>query len=226
MIVVDIGHSFIKTYHSNFNLYQKFNINRISIFLEFIKQNKREKIWIGSVNESLLKKITILIKKQNIDFNLITHDHFKNLIKVTNKINFLEIGLDILSIIYFVNDTNYLFINNGTALLYIKYSNQLDGVIISQNIFYNTQIFLNKTKLNLDYCDYDDFGTNTSDAISASITFSFKKTLLSLINKYNFKKIYLNDINPIYMQNIDNIELKYLNNTTLNGYIKLVNSLN
>ncbi len=225
MIVLDIGHSYIKTYNSINHQYHKIDVNDLNEFRIYLKQYQDQQFYIGNVNLSFKDKLEDLLKETKVKYTYITHDDFKPFVKLDSQLDLYEIGLDILSIVYFVNDTNYIFINNGTALLYIKYSSQLDGVIISNNVLYNTDQLLMKTNLKNHYQDIYDFGKNTSDAISAGITFSFKQTLKYLVDKTNLKKIYLNGIDKQYLNNLEELEMINCENTTLNGYIKLINQI-
>lgn len=185
-----------------------------------------EEFYIGSVNYSIKENLEKLLQSANVNYHYLTHEHFRPFIKVSSQIDFNELGLDLLSIIYFVEDTDYLFINNGTALVYLKYSQQLDGVIISNNIFYDTEQLMHKTHLDCQYQDHYDFACNTSDAIAAGISFSFKKTLVHLMEQHQMQKLYINGIDPIYLQQLDKYQIQYLGNTTLLGYIKLLKHLN
>ena len=222
MIVLDIGHSYIKTYNSIDHQYHKIDVNDLNEFRIYLKQHIDQQFYIGNVNLSFKDKLEDLLKEVKVKYSYITHKDFEPCVKLDPQLDLYEIGLDILSIVYFVKDSNYIFVNNGTALLYIKYSHQLDGVIISNNVLYNTDELLMKTNLKNHYQDIYDFGKNTSDAISAGITFSFKQTLKFLANKYDIRKIYVNGIDKQYLNDLNDFEIVSCQNTTLNGYIKLI----
>lgn len=226
MIIFDIGHTYIKSFNSQTNLYEKINVDDTSLLKEFLYHHQNEKFYIGIVNLTFKPQLELLLQSFKIDYHFITHQDFKDKVKVSHQINFEEVGLDILSIIYYVDDNDYIFVNNGTALLYLKYSHQLDGVIISNNILFNTEQLMQKTNLYSEYQDILDFGLNTSDAIAAGITFSFKQTLKTLIEKYQIKKIYVNGIQEQYLKGLEDKQIKVYDNPTLNGYIKLLKTLN
>ncbi len=226
MIILDIGHSFIKAYDSTTQQYYKFNIEEWNTLHNFLITHQTKEFYIGCVNSSFQPTITSWLQSHGVTYHIITHDLFRNLVKINSKINFDEVGLDILSIVYYVADTNYLFVNNGTALVYFKYSHELDGVIIANNILLNTEQLMDKTHLSSNYRDLFDFGCNTSDAIAAGISMSFKQTLITLINKYKISKVCVNGIAPIYLQDMNDAQITYYDNPTLKGYIKLLQHLN
>ena len=60
MIVIDIGHTFIKTYDNSLDFYDKCKLrsNLINEFIQnIINLNKDELFWIGSVNIDFYNKI-------------------------------------------------------------------------------------------------------------------------------------------------------------------------
>ena len=221
-IFVDIGNSYIKIAKNDINDIIKFKINDLIAIENYISQNHDCFYYIGSVNKKSERQIISMLTRFNIEYYLITHNDFKNIVKLNSNINIEEVGLDILSIVYGINDYDYIFINVGTALLFIKYSNQLDGVIIAPNIFYNMEELLNTTNLNFNYINHNDFGIDNDQAFSAAINLQFVEPLNKLIKRYHINKIYYHSVDEKIMKNIEANNIKKISDATIIGYIKLI----
>lgn len=224
MIVLDVGHTLIKVFNDNkiFSI----KIEEINELYDLLKENQNRKIYIGSVNKKVLNDIETKLIDFGLDYKLICNKNFVGLVPICKNIDINEIGLDILSSIYYIEDSNYILINSGTALVYVKYTNQIDGVIISNNLFVNTNDLLKKIDLKYSYNDLIfNFSTNTSDCISASINLYFVKTIKYLSEINLITKFYLNNIDESIIGKIQNITFKKVFEPTINGYIKLINKI-
>ena len=223
-IVIDIGNSYIKVADEQKNIY-KFKIDNLNQLQNYLKQNTNDYYYIGSVNKETCSKVVSLLKKNNIKYKIISNKDFLKFIKLDKDIEINQVGLDILAIVYGIEDNDYIFVNAGTALLFIKFSNQLDGVIISSNIFYNTDVLTSKINIDFNLIKFDDFGKNNDQAFSSAINLQFIKPLNKLIQKHNIKKIYYHNVNKSVMKNIDVATITEDQNATIKGYIKLVNNI-
>lgn len=222
MIILDIGHTNIKTFDSKSNIITSYPIKDIALFFNYLKSKKDNTFYIGSVNFDVCSKIVKQLKLEKISYFIINHDWFKDKILIDNTINLYEVGLDILSIIYYINDHNYIFLNSGTALVWIKYSDKLDGVMISNNIFYHTEKLLEVTSLKYNYTNSKTFGKNTDDAFSSYLNLFFAIPLNQLILDNNIQKIYCNNVDKKYLKNIKVKNILYTQDATLKGYAKLI----
>lgn len=229
MIVIDIGHTFIKTYDNSLDFYDKCKLrsNLINEFIQnIINSNKDELFWIGSVNIDFYNKIEKIFIDNNIKYKCITCDFFKKYVKINENIDYKEIGLDILSICFYVDKKNYMFISSGSAIVNIKFTDKLEGVIISPNYFINLDKLCKKTNLSYTFSPSHGYGTNTSDSLNAGLNNWFKLSLENLLEiNPDIKHIFSSGIKKDFF-NVNNIHIdEFYIEPTIKGYIKLIKLL-
>lgn len=205
--VFDIGNSYTKfvVFDSDDKIFnhQKFMTKSLPIKLisNLLVTNKISKVVIGSVVLNKSKEIIELSKLLDIETLNISKKHFWNS-GFKTLCSKKEIGLDILSLSFFLAKTNkeFLAISFGTltfACLY--YNNSLNGVSIAPNFNLNNyEEFSNvslindvKIKLNKNI----GFGQNTNAAISSGVIHYYSGFIESL---YKSAASYIN-INEIYI---------------------------
>lgn len=226
MIVLDIGHTYIKAFNKESNKIYSFALNEEEKFFQWLLQFNKKSIFIGSVNLNFNLKFKSFLKQYKINYYFLKKEDFLKFLKLKSKVKKSEIGLDILSMIYLIKDQNYILINNGTAMTITLYTKKIDGVIIGTNIFDSLANLLEKTKLPFRYTkNSNTFSNNTSDSFSSYINLFFIDPLLRLakINKIN--KIYIHQIDKKYIKQIRDINFFHLNQPTLKGYIELASNM-
>ncbi len=226
MLVLDIGHNCIKAFHEKKNKIYVFPLNNEVIFLKWLLQFCNEDVFIGSVNLAFNHKIKAFFKQHKIKYYFFKKTDFLKYIKLNQKIQTNEIGLDILSMIYLINDQNYILINHGTAMTITLYNNQINGVIIGINYFDNLANLLQTTKLSFKYNKSStNFANNTNNSFSSYINLFFIEPLQRLIKNNKIKKIYIHQIDKKYIKEIKGIDYISLIQPTLKGYVKLASNI-
>jgi len=240
-IVCDFGHSFLKIgYLNNENklkvIYLNINeiekLDKVLLKIPFIFS----KIFIGVVD---LKKIDIFFnwkEKNKLKVKIISINQklFFDKINFNSFINKSEVGIDILSTLYYIEHyklKNSLILNLGTAWVDIYYQEKFLGVNIIPNLLnsYGTLFDLTNLKLNLSK-GISLIGINTNDALNNGFTKLINNYLEGILNSnlwienlifsgqcYQISKVI----------KIDKTNLKFLEieNIVLLGYFLLIKAL-
>ena len=227
MLILDIGHTNIKILHNSKKTIKRFNVeDNVSFYKYLSKFSKTEKIIIGSVNQKYNKELKLFLTKNKYNFYFLTWKDFINKVRLNKKIDIREIGIDILSRVFYIDDTDYILVSNGTACVITYVSQQLDGVIIGNNILYDLKNLKEKTQLKNNYSFFDGLGTNTNDSINGFISNFFLIPILKLVDDTKVCKIYLDNCDKQIFSKVQKVQINSMNDMTILGYKKLLKFIN
>lgn len=225
MIILDVGHTYIKLMNTNdTNNICRFLLKDISKFYDYIRTSDNvDEIVIGSVNKQLDVELQQFFKTNNyVNVRFLSYLDFKDNIQINSNIKWEEIGIDILASIYYLDDLNYILVNNGTAMVVSYVSDKLEGVMIGCNLTYSFDQMKNITLLENKFMLSYDFAQNTNDSLNSFVTNFIVEPIRKLIDKKQVNKLYLNNIDMKLFLDIDGIQIFAENDLTIKGYLKLL----
>ena len=224
MYIIDIGHTNIKILNNQKII--TISLDDLKKFKKFLLKQKKQIFFIGSVNLGLNKFLFSFLDQHKFKYRFLSNSDFESEVKIDKTINFNEIGLDILSSVYYLNDKNYLLVNNGTAMVIIKYSNKLDSVIIGPNISFGFEQLKNKTSLVNKYSYYPYLGNDTNKSLNGFISLFLVNPIIEILKDHKINKLYLNQLDKGYFKTFKKLKVIEKDNLTILGYMKLIQKKN
>lgn len=231
-VFIDIGNQLIKIGY--LNVRNEWVINRLKTrsstiedFDNIFKKLHINKIYLGSVVLQIKRFLIDYFDNNNIQYEIIYNELFRDELKLAQNIDLSEVGTDILGFAYLIKGyANTLAINFGTATVAIYYNNQICGVSIGIDFFNSYKNLLDTINLPLKLGTYKKFGANTKDAFDSSRYFlinGFINEMLKTEPSIN-KIIYTGGNRGIFSayENISSLEIIEIDEAVLKGYRELI----
>jgi len=233
-IILEIGNTNIKAGFIKNDVFNKIKIYSHTEINTFLNENTflNIKVYISSNNNDVKINIIKYFKVNNIDYYLFDNSFFKEKVNIDEKINLLDLGIDILFYLYFFkknNITNHLGFSFGTANFCLIYENKLIGIIIMPgNELMINSIFENTDIKKMDLEETINLPINTSQSLSKGLFHLLHGSINSIIEEYKIDKIYLTggNINFIKNDRINSSEIKTIKNILLITILDIIIDFN
>lgn len=235
-IIVDVGNTYIKISYFKKKLIIvkefKSNIKNILEIKKYLKKinEKDSYFYFSFLNNKLKRELIQIIKNINNNFYIFKKKDLFEYVKVNNEIDKNEIGIDILSFCYLVqNYKKSLLLSFGTATVATIYNKKIEEIILFPNIDDSINLLLEKTSLKTKMnMSKSENKKNTKNSIINGKNILLNGIIKEILSKYkNIKEIYVtggnkNDFNLIKLEKKYNTTI--IDNATLLGFYKYINN--